>query len=339
MGICDCSLVSVVIPAWNAAGYIGDAVGSVVAQTYPHVEVIVVDDGSTDAIVEVLAPYRDRIRYIRQENRGLSAARNRGINEAKGEFLAFLDADDKWAPGKLSRQVELLGAEAEFGLVHTGVWNWDDATGECCVAVFPRAPFRGEFVDGCYARLFVCDGLTVSSVMLRRRCLEEIGLFDESIRRPTVQDYDLWFRMARRFKFGYIDEPLVYYRRHAGNASKNGLIMDEDEWTLLQKVLREDPGLWQAVGKSQVCRRMFEVSFNAGYQNLVEGKLARARQYFGEALRYARTDRRTWLLWLLTLLPLALVQRARDLLRLGKTLSIGKHMNCCDSHGDAVRFS
>lgn len=112
-------LVSVIIPSYNAARYAAEAVASVLAQTYPRREIIFINDGSTDDTEEMLAPYLGKIRYVRQSNQGLSATRNRAIALARGELLAFLDADDVWRPEKLARQVYCLTENPRIGLVHT----------------------------------------------------------------------------------------------------------------------------------------------------------------------------------------------------------------------------
>ncbi|MBV6496243.1 MAG: putative glycosyltransferase EpsE [Pyrinomonadaceae bacterium] len=118
-------LISVIIPNYNYARYLPEAIESVLAQTHKNVEVIVVDDGSTDDSKEVLASFGDRIRTIFQQNQGVSAARNRGVAESNGDFLAFLDADDAFLPSKLEKQLELFRADEEIGLVHVGMVNVD----------------------------------------------------------------------------------------------------------------------------------------------------------------------------------------------------------------------
>src|SRR5262249_38101592 len=155
-------------------------------QTYRPVEIVVVDDGSNDDTAEVLACYRDRVRYVYQDNRGPAAARNRGIAEANGELLAFLDADDQWHGEKLSKQAAVLAAKPEAGLVHSDVLYWDQLRD----SKYRRTGARPEFHGGCYSSFFWRNPVTLSTVLLRRACLRRVGCFDESIRRPSAEDYD-----------------------------------------------------------------------------------------------------------------------------------------------------
>src|SRR5262245_44059625 len=179
-------LVSVVIPTYNSCRFLIETVESALAQSYPHVEVVVVDDGSTDDTAAVLAPYQSRLRYVYQQNQGPSAARNRGIAEARGELLAFLDADDIWLPDKVARQVDALGRAPRAGLVHTDVLVHEQGTGR----QFHRATRKAHYVGHCSNLLFTQNQLTTSSVLLHRECLTRVGVLDETFRH--TDDYDLW---------------------------------------------------------------------------------------------------------------------------------------------------
>lgn len=205
-------LVSAIIPNYNNAQFLRAAVESVFAQSYPNIELIVVDDGSTDESLKVLDQFGDRISVIRQPNRGVSAARNAGIENSLGDYVAFLDADDVWRPDKLSSQIPLF-ADNEIGLVHCGVADIDD---------------RGSIIDthlegrnGWVAKdLLRYQGPVIlgggSAVVVSRKAIETVGIFDEDLR--VGEDWEFYYRVARHFKAGFVREVLVEYRRHSSNS-------------------------------------------------------------------------------------------------------------------------
>lgn len=210
-------LVSVVIPAFNMAPYVGRALDSVLAQTYTPVEVIAVDDGSTDGTPAVLAAYRERIRVVAQENQGLSAARNRGILESRGEFVAFLDADDCWLPGKLAAQVALFAADPAIGFVscnallesdageRAGAWRFELQAGE---SLLLQLFMRNAVIPG-----------SGSAVVVRRALFARAGLFDCAL--TSLEDIDLWMRLASVTRFACVSEPLAIILRRGGSMSTN----------------------------------------------------------------------------------------------------------------------
>jgi len=196
--------VSVIIPTYNRGWTIGEAVDSVLAQDYRDFELIVVDDGSTDNTPEVLDAYRGTIKVFRQKNKGVSAARNRGIAEASGRFIAFLDSDDLWLPQKLSRQVEFFNTTPDALICQTEeVWIRSG------VRVNPKKRHKkpsGIIFEPSLARCLVSP----SAVMIRRSLLEVVGNFDETL--PACEDYDLWLRISCRFPVYRIDTPLIIKR-------------------------------------------------------------------------------------------------------------------------------
>lgn len=201
-------LVSVIIPSYNYARYIGEAIDSVLSQTYRFVEVVVVDNSSTDNTLEVLQGYGDSIRWIQQPNQGVSGSRNRGIAESRGELIAFLDADDVWLPEKLARQVELFG-DPRVGMVYCGL-QYIDARGE---------PLE-QSVEGLRGRvlkklaLLEPPGIPAcgSSAVVRREALEKVGGFDREL--SISADWDMWRRIGSHFEIEFLPEPLVLYRQH-----------------------------------------------------------------------------------------------------------------------------
>ncbi len=195
--------VSVVIPAYNAQGCVGGAIRSVLAQTHPVREIIVVDDGSQDATASVVRGFAAPVRYLHQPNAGVSAARNRGVREASGDWVAFLDADDHWLPEKLDRQMELLQTRPDLhwcGCRPAYVKDGEPAPAEIPVPLkaFLRAPAAVPFFESLRQGLV----FQTSGVVVRRTVLQETGGFDESLR--VNEDRDLWWRIAFR-------HPLVGY--------------------------------------------------------------------------------------------------------------------------------
>ena len=199
--------VSVVIPTFDRARVLPRALESVMAQSRPPTEVIVVDDGSTDDTAELVADRFPTTRLIRQENRGVSAARNRGIEAAAGEWIALLDSDDEWRPEKLEKQLYALQAQPELRICHT-----DEIWIRRGKRVNPRqihAKHGGWIFRQC---LPLC-AMSPSSIVIHRSVFEEVGLFDEQL--PACEDYDLWLRICHRYPVLLVDEPLVV--KHGGH--------------------------------------------------------------------------------------------------------------------------
>jgi glycosyltransferase involved in cell wall biosynthesis len=293
-------LISVIIPSHNSGCWVVQAVQSALDQTYSRVEVIVVDDGSIDDTKERLAPMERRIRYVYQSNGGPSKARNRGINEAQGELIAFLDADDLWLPEKLSKQWECLRANPDAALVHTDTYHLNEPSGEQVYLYVGRERFSGS----CYTEFFWGNHVHTSTVMVTRRCLVETGTFDEEIERPSTEDLDLWLRIARQFPLVYVNEPLVLYRHHVANGSLNQRVMLENEYHVLRKALTADCSLGSTLGMDGVNKRMFDLAFQAGYSNVDIDNLDSARRYFQVALSYEPLSAKALAFWASTFLPL-----------------------------------
>jgi glycosyltransferase involved in cell wall biosynthesis len=229
-------LVSVVIPTYNYAHFVAEAVASVLAQTYRQFEVIVVDDGSTDNTPERLGPYMEQIRYIYQENQGLSAARNTGIKEAKGEFVAFLDSDDAWHPRKLELQMAYFAARPQASLVAAKEINdIRDGWGEHDVEA--TAADRIITLDD----ILIKSRFSPSSVVARKECFDAAGSFDVELR--SVEDRDMWLRIADRFLVAKLEVPLCFSRLHGNSMSKAAARMESYEHLVLNRAFRNMPSL------------------------------------------------------------------------------------------------
>lgn len=222
--------VSVVIPAYNAAWCVGRAVESVLAQTFRDFEVLVVDDGSTDDTAQVLSRFGAPVKVIGKRNGGLSSARNAGIAAARGEMVAFLDADDWWQPAKLERQVELMRSRPEIGFCSTEA-TVVDPEGHVLNA-WRTAPWQGSFL----VHLFRAHGDVAgsgSAVVARRALLAQVGGFDESLR--SLEDIDMWMRLAAAAEYAYIEEPLAVILKRPGSMSRNREVMRASALTIMRK--------------------------------------------------------------------------------------------------------
>jgi glycosyltransferase involved in cell wall biosynthesis len=206
-------LVTVIIPTYNRAHLLSRAIRSVLCQTFQEWELIIVDDGSVDNTEEIVKGFSDpRVRYIRhQANRGESAARNTGIQMARGKYIAFLDSDDEWLPEKLEKQLKIFeNSDDEVGVVYTGAVFIDDETGKQRIKK-PRA--KGWiFIE----ELAFNPVGSPSRVMVKRECFDKCGGFDEKMLLP---DWDMWIRLAEQYKFDYVEDPLVRYFEHRGSVS------------------------------------------------------------------------------------------------------------------------
>ena len=229
--------VTVVIPAYNATRYIAETIDTVLAQTYRNFEVVVVDDGSTDGTIKLITELgqRDsRIKLVSQANRGVSAARNTGIERAKGEYIAILDADDLWEPTKLEKQVNSLDTHPRAGLCYT--WTaMADTEGKATGRII-ASHAEGDVWLPLTEMNIVCCG---SNPMIRRVCFDGVGLFDEEL--LFSEDWDMWWRIATKYHFCVVKEPLIRYRQHQTSHSTNCQLMLETSRTLIERNFANAP--------------------------------------------------------------------------------------------------
>ncbi len=202
--------VSVIIPTYNRVQFITQAIDSVLSQTYQNFEIFVVDDGSTDNTKQALAPYKDKILYIYQENQGAAAARNTGINYAKGKYIAFLDSDDLWFPQKLEKQVEILDKNQDISVVYSNIIKIDENN-----KIIGRGSKGNRFLSGyifheVLLRKAACAFL--QTMLVRKKCFEEVGYLDREL--IVAEDRDMIVRLAKSYKMHGITEPLTKFRLH-----------------------------------------------------------------------------------------------------------------------------
>ncbi|OUV92741.1 MAG: hypothetical protein CBD09_00110 [Puniceicoccaceae bacterium TMED149] len=221
--------VSVIIPTFNRVEYLPDALDSVYSQTHPVSEVIVVDDGSTDHTVEKLSPAYPSVQFLRQENQGVSSARNLGIAKASHPWIALLDSDDRWTPQKLERQVTHLSQNPSLRAVHTGE-KWIRDGKEINI---PASLDKSK--DGLWERSLEKCIICPSSVLLHQSVFEKTGTFDPSL--AICEDYDFWLRLLLTHEIGLIDEPLVHkYGGHPDQLSMSTWGLDRFRVQSLEKI-------------------------------------------------------------------------------------------------------
>jgi glycosyltransferase involved in cell wall biosynthesis len=212
--------VSVVIPTHNRAALVKQAIDSVLAQTDPAGEILVVDDGSTDDTQAQLATYGDRIRVIYHPQGGVAAARNQALRVAVGQWIGFLDDDDVWLPTKLERQKALIEQNPELGLVHCSDYAVDDELN----ILYPRT-IAPENRGDVFERLLMGNFIFQSCVMARRDVLEEVGYMDPALR--FAPDYDLWLKIGARYSTDFVTEPLVLCRQSASGCLTKDIRLEQ----------------------------------------------------------------------------------------------------------------
>jgi glycosyltransferase involved in cell wall biosynthesis len=281
-------LVSVIMPVHNASRYLRDALDSVLAQTYAPIEIVVVDDGSTDSSPEILKEYGSRIRYLRQENKGAAAARNVAIEASQGAFIAFLDADDLWTRDKLRIQIEYLNQHPQIDLV-ASQWQVLEAGSELDLdtVVDPATVSIDQPSEWLYNELLMDCLVHTTTVVMRRRLVEKIGLFDVSLRRG--QDYDYWLRASRVTPIHRLEARLSVYRLHEGNSTWRPQPVNYAA-LVIERALKR----WGRVGPdgrktsiSHVRRRLADEWANFAYQHATRGSIR-------TAFRAAFTSLATW---------------------------------------------
>ncbi|HEX3249075.1 MAG TPA: glycosyltransferase family A protein [Pyrinomonadaceae bacterium] len=276
-------LISIVIPAYNVSSYIGDALRSVFVQDFKNYEVIVVNDGSTDTpeLEKVLEPYREKIVYINQENRGISAARNAALQVARGELIALLDSDDIWMEGKLSEQLTFM--KQGFDMVYSdavliGDFPWPEGT-----TFMDRSPSNGPVT--LHSLLDLQVTVVVSTVVMRKDLVVQVGGFDEGDRN-IVEDFDLWLRLAHAgARIGYQRKVLAKYRYRSDSVSASRIKLHQAALRVLNKTrssMSLSPVEKEALDRTQ--QRLESIlMLERGKDLIVNGELAEARAIFSKA--------------------------------------------------------
>lgn len=265
--------VSVLIPTYNRAQIVTKAIDSALAQTYRPIEIVVLDDGSTDATRTVIATYGSAIVYHYQENRGIAGARNAALRLCSGDYIAFLDSDDYWLPEKLERQLSLFRQHPEYGMVACQ-----------CASIDAQGRFRQKNRPGrsgwILEPLFYKNFIRTSAAVVTRACIEAVGLFDETLR--ECEEYDLWLRIAARFQVGFINEPLAVYTDNPCGVSTDSLAGRLHRLRVLEK-----PYLQELIPQRAYRRRIADTCHYIGRHFCEKGKRREGVRYLVRAQKLA----------------------------------------------------
>jgi glycosyltransferase involved in cell wall biosynthesis len=311
--------VSVILPTYNYGGYLTDAVNSVLSQSYADLELIVVDDGSTDNTPEVLERIDDpRLTKIRINNSGVSVARNTGLDAASGKYIAFIDADDRWLPAKLERQVALLEAEPSVGLVFTDFSRFNDEKVYLgtlfeyvpeldAISKRPAKTQHGYVItDNTFSALASTVEMAtwVQTILLRTEVVRDLR-FPEGIK--LCEDYHYMLRVYERVEAAYLDEPLVEVWRHGSNSYESAMQMLEPKVAVITSVLQNI----DSKNNRKVLRRRLGRAWGAiGYANFWYGGILRSARAYMMSMRYRGS---TWnSIKHILLLPFLPLVRARQ---------------------------
>lgn len=296
--------VSVIIPVHNGANFVARAINSVLDQTILEWELIIVDDGSTDATPQVVKTFTDsRVKYVYQSNQGPNAARNAGIRISQGKNIAFLDADDWWLPAKLQAQLDRLSEYPEAGLVYCST-----------LLVTPDGELiLGEWalVEGNAFKPLLFKNIvsgSASSIMIPKKVFERVGLFDEDFRR--VEDWEMWLRIAATFPFAAVHQPLVYVTNRPGSNGKDCFAMHASQLAVLEKAF----GSYAADYVHLRREALAAAHASAGRSFSTFNMYAESRAAFRQSLSLKPWNPGIYARWLLTFLGPTINQQGRRLM-------------------------
>jgi glycosyltransferase involved in cell wall biosynthesis len=278
--------VSAIVPAYNAGRFIRETVASALAQTFSALEVVVVEDGSKEPVEWIAELDPKRVRYHRKENGGPASARNVAVQLARGEFVAFLDADDLWDPTKIERQVAALDADPRAAFVY-GTFRGIDDQGRPCRRVIHERP-AGDVAEA----LFMYNFVTASGVMARRQMFLDVGGFDQSPALIAVEDYDLWLRLAERHRVCALDGEIGSYRITDASLSRNFARLYRGERLVLERAVARNA---RPEFRARLGERLGRHHFELGYNYLSARQFGEARQEFARSLRKWPWSRKTWI--------------------------------------------
>jgi glycosyltransferase involved in cell wall biosynthesis len=275
-------LVSVIIPTYNSADFIEEALESLFEQTFQDFEIIVIDDGSTDETAAILEKYGDRIVYLYQDNGGCASARNKGIRIARGKYIAFLDADDIWLPAKLEKQVLLFNKRESLGMVTTGSCSFDKK------GIYGYSTRKREFLmHGNIARnIFLRSGVGTPTVMVRKEVFDNIGLFEERTKQGEKvflshgSDDNMWIRIASHYDIELIDEVLTRVRNHPRRMTVNQVELQESVRYNIRLLKTKYGDKVKMKIEKAVPIKMSYVQFAIGYGYYESGNYRDARKAF-----------------------------------------------------------
>src|SRR4030067_2171392 len=301
-------MISVIIPTHNYKKYIGEAISSVLRQTYADYEIIVVDDGSTDDTGEIIKKNFPEVRYFYIPNQGVSKARNYGIRRARWELIAFLDADDLWLPEKLEKQLKVFDADRDLMMVFTEHRAFD--TNGIREAIFLKKErlMKGDVVKN----IFLYSHVALPTVIVRRHAFQEIGYFEENL--ITAEDDNLWMRIALKFRIHLLDEVLVHCRITENSLSRSASNLFPGVLKNIELIETKYPDLRKRLGRANIRRKKSDIYADYGYFLFSRGDYAMARRYYLKSITfYLKIS--TLIFWFVSLFPPSIIEKVRTLRR------------------------
>ena len=307
--------VSINLCCYNSEKFLEATLQSIFAQTYKDWELVIINDGSKDSTEQIIQKHIAAgwpIVYHLQANAGLSRARNKAIELSHGEFVALIDHDDLWAPTKLEKQMALFAGRPQVGLTFTDALNLYP-NGVTDLYSAHLAPYRGSVL----APLLLGDFIVCSTIVVRQAALAEVGVFNPNFKQ--AEEYDLMLRVAERYEFDYVDEPLATYRYHERNSSTNVAEMQGEVVRIIRQTLQRAPQLSQELGPMLIRVKLRGLYCTQGQAYLFQGRWGDALKWHGGWGRLLAVLPKTSVLLLLSFLPpnfvVALTHRRRTLLR------------------------
>jgi len=283
--------VSVVITAYNAADWIGETLDSILAQTYPILEVIVVDDGSTDRTADVVLSYGGNVKHIYQVNSGQPIARNRGIRSARGEYIAFVDADDYWHVQKIEKQIDLIRSKGAAWVICDSEWVNEKRE----KVNLPVPPIQEGDVLG---KLLMGNFIISATPVIRKDVFDGVGYFDVNPEARIGEDWDMWLRIASRFSLGVAYEKLAYVRLHASSMMSTTTIKNKvlGLHGVVERATSREPQRLERLKKSALAN----IYHQGGIQLMRQNEYQQAGEYFLHELKYHPLHIEAWVYWLMS---------------------------------------
>jgi glycosyltransferase involved in cell wall biosynthesis len=298
-------VVSVIIPTYNSDKYIGEALDSVLCQTYADYEIIVIDDGSTDDTKKIIEEHYPLVRYYFVENRGVSSARNLGISLAQGEFIAFLDADDRWLPDKLEKQTALFQSDDNLGMVFTENYFFDEHGIKKNKLNKRKRLMYGDIVRNIFLNSYVAT----PTVMVRKSVFDAVGFFEEGL--TVAEDDNMWMRIAMRYGVELLDEPLVLCRVTEGSLSRTNRNIFLGVRKHIEIIKNKYPDIYKYLGNSAIRRKYSDLFFSEGYNHFSKHQYKKARINFGKSYFYCPFRIKSLLYLISTVFSPLLIEKLR----------------------------
>ena len=305
--------VSIIIPVYNAEKYLAETLESVLAQTFQDFEIILVDDGSTDGTSEIIDKFSDRAICLKNDHRGPASSRNLGLEAARGSLVAFLDADDLWLPTKLEKQVAVMRAQPQYGLITC------DASMFCESGVIATSSKAQQPIATGYVlrQLLLSNWVGTSCAMVRRECFEKVGRFDHETF-VWGEDWMMWLKIAAEYPVYFLDEPLVQYRVHAKSYSR--VTADKHFQDLLYNLekLEKEPSFASRLHLTREAK--YRLCCRAAWEDMQHLRFPRARERFRQAINFKWHGLKAWLLLAVALLPPTILKRIKQALKTARIL-------------------